>query len=84
MPKPGKTRTYALYNGRTKVYIGASDDLKRRAKVHRRSGHTFTRIVPTSRAMTKEGARRRKQEHLNTYRRTHKGRSPRYNDDPKR
>ncbi len=82
MTKPRKTRTYAEYDGREKVYIGESDDLARRAQEHKKEGHKFTRIVPTSRAMTKEGAQRKEADQLEAFRRSHGGRIPRYNEAP--
>ena len=81
MSKPRKTRTYALYDGREKVYIGESNDLNRRANQHAADGLEFTRIESTSRAMTKEGAKNKEADQLESYRRGH-SRLPRYNDDP--
>ena len=82
MSKPRKTRTYALYDGREKVYIGESNDLARRALEHEKEGHKFTRIVPTSRAMTKPGAQSKEADQLEAFRGGHRGRNPRYNEDP--
>ncbi len=82
MSKPRKTKSYALYDGRRKVYIGESNNLPRRARQHEEEGLEFTRIVATSRAMTKEGAKHKEADQLEAYRRVHRGRNPRYNEDP--
>lgn len=81
MSKPRITKTYALYDGRKKVYIGESNNLDRRAKEHETDGLKFSRIETTSRAMTKDGAMSKEAEQLKSYQRGH-GRLPRYNDDP--
>ena len=81
MSKPRNTRTYALYDGREKVYIGETNNLDRRTRQHEAGGVKFTRIEPTSRAMTKDGAMRKEADQLKGYQRGH-GRLPRYNDDP--
>jgi predicted GIY-YIG superfamily endonuclease len=77
--KPRNTRNYTLYDGNTKVYIGTTKDLDRRAAEHTRDGKQFTRMVTEGRAKTEGGARRREAEALETYRRGHRGRNPRYN-----
>ena len=79
--KKQDTRTYALYDGRKKVYIGTSNDLNERAEAHRDEGKRFTRIEATSRAMTEESARKREAEQLARYRGSHNGRNPQYNKD---
>ena len=81
MGKKQDTQTYALYDGRKKVYIGTSDDLERRAEEHRQEGKRFTRIEPTSRRMTEEGARQKETEQLKAYREGHGARNPRHNKD---
>ena len=82
MAKPRNTRTYALFQGRKKVYIGESNDLERRAREHEQEGLEFTRIVPTSRAMTDDGAKRKEAEQLEAFRRAHGRQNPLYNEDP--
>ena len=82
MSKPRKTRTYALYDGREKVYIGESNNLERRAQDHKKDALEFTRIVTTSIAMTKPGAQSKEADQLEAFRRSHGGRNPRYNEDP--
>ena len=82
-PKLRDTVTYDLVRGRGNqvVYRGTtSQELEDRAGQHRSAGKGFDRIVPTSRRMTEEGARRRETENLERYRRSHGGRNPRYNE----
>lgn len=81
MAKKRSTRTYALFNGREKVYIGTTNDLEERAAAHKDTGKRFTRIEPTSRAMTEDGAKRKEGEQLKQYRQGHRGQNPRYNKD---
>ena len=73
------TRTYDLKKGREVVYRGTTNDPDKREKDHRREGKDFDKLVPTSRRMTPEGAKRKEAEQLETYRRGHGGRNPRYN-----
>ena len=73
------TQTYALYQGNKKVYIGTTDDLKLREEQHRDDGKKFSRAEPTSRRMTPDSAKKKEAEQLETYRRGHKGKNPRYN-----
>ena len=79
MANKRNTQTYALYQGNEKVYIGTTDDLERRKQEHRDDSKEFSRIEPTSRRMTPEGAEKKEAEQLETYRRGHKGKNPRYN-----
>ena len=82
-PKPRDTLTYDLVRGRGNqvVYRGTtSQDPEDRAAQHRSAGKKFDRVVPTSRRMTEEGARRRESENLERYRRSHDGRNPLYNE----
>ena len=82
-PKPRNTVTYDLVRGQGNrvVYRGrTSQDIDDRAAQHRSDGKDFDRIVPTSRRMTDEGAKRREAESLERYRRSHGGRNPRYNE----
>ncbi len=81
MGKKRDTQTYALYDGPKKVYIGTTNDLERRAEQHRDSGKDFTRVEPTSRRMTEEGAKAKEADQLEVYREGHDGRNPRYNKD---
>ena len=80
--KPRKTVTYELKLGRKVVYRGTTNDPGARESQHRREGKIFDRLVVTSRRMTEEGARAREAKSLETYRRNHGGRNPKYNLDP--
>ena len=75
-----KSRTYSLYQGRKKVYIGEAADPERRAEQHRQEGKDFNRVEATSRPMLKKNAQKREAEQLEAYRRGHRGRNPRYNE----
>ena len=79
MANKRNTQTYALYQGNEKVYIGTTDDLERRKQEHRDDSKEFSRIEPTSRRMTPEGAEKKEAKQLEKYRRGHKGKNPRYN-----
>lgn len=76
----GKSQTYALFDGKKKVYIGEASDPARRAEQHRDEGKRFTRVEVTSRSMKKENAQKRESEQLESYRRGHGGKNPRYNE----
>lgn len=81
MSKKRDTLTYELKKGRRVVYRGTTNDPDRREREHRRDGLDFDRLVPTSRRMTREGAKDREAGDLERYRRNHGGRNPRYNKD---
>ena len=81
MPKPRDSLTYDLKKGSRVVYRGTTSDPDRREREHRRAGLDFDRLVTTSRRMTADGAKRREAEKLATYRRGHKGKNPKYNND---
>ena len=59
MVRKRNAQTYNLFDGNQKVYIGTTDDLKRREQEHRDAGKKFTRIEPTSRRMTPASAKKR-------------------------
>jgi predicted GIY-YIG superfamily endonuclease len=75
-----KSQTYALYNGREKVHIGEAANPEQRAEQHREDGKVFTRVEKTSRPMLKENAQEREADQLESYRRSHGRRNPRYNE----
>ena len=81
MPKPRDTVTYDLKKGREVVYRGATNNPERREQEHRDAGLAFDRLVQTSRRMTPEGAKGREEKSLETHRRGHGGRNPKYNQD---
>ena len=81
MSKKRDTITYDLKEGRKVVYKGTTNDPEEREKQHKREGKKFTKLLPTSRRMTEEGAKKRESENLERYRRSHRGRNPKYNKD---
>ncbi len=52
------SKTYALFQGREKVYIGEAVNTERRAEQHRDEGKRFDRVEITSRPMLKANAQR--------------------------
>lgn len=79
--KTRDTVTYELKRGRTVVYRGTTNDLESREQQHRSDGKRFDKIVPTSRKMTSDGAKKKEAENLQAYRRSHSGKNPVYNKD---
>ena len=79
--KPRDTVTYELRNGREVVYRGITTDPEIREVEHLREGKDFTKLVVTSRRMTREGAEKKEAESLATYRRNHGGKNPKYNQN---
>ena len=81
MSKKRDTINYDLKDGKKIVYRGTTNDPERREKQHREEGKKFTHLLPTSRKMTREGAKKKESEALERYRRSHSGRNPKYNKD---
>lgn len=81
MAKKGKYVTYNLKQGRKVVYKGITNNPRRRLEEHEDSGKRFTHMNITSRRMTKQRADRKEDRELAMFRRTHKGRNPKYNKD---
>ena len=79
--KPRDTITYDLMKRNRVVYRGTTDDPERREAEHRKAGKDFDKLVATSRRMTRDSAKRREAENLETYRRGHGGQNPLYNAD---
>ena len=79
MPRKRDTHTYALYQGRKKVYIGSSSDPEARARAHKDEGKRFSRVEVTSPRLTPDSAKQREGEQIGTYKRSHGGRPPKYN-----
>lgn len=80
MIKKRDTVTYELKDGNKIVYIGTTNNPERRLKEHEREGKDFSKMIITSVKMTKEGAKRKEGEQLETYRKN-QGRNPKYNKD---
>ena len=69
MPRQKRdTVTYALFQGRQKVYIGSTNDPAQRASQHKQEGKRFTRMEVTSPRITADSAKRREGEQIATYR----------------
>lgn len=77
--KKRDTQTYNLYNNRQIVYIGKTNDLEAAEKRHRDEGKKFKSITKTSPVMTDEGAKKKEERSLETYRKGHGGENPKYN-----
>ena len=73
------TVTYELRDGRKVVYRGITNDPEFREAQHRSEGKKFTKLVVTSCKMTREDAEKKEAELLETYRRNHSGKNPKYN-----
>ena len=74
-----KSSVYELFDGNEKVYIGEGD-IDGRVAAHQADGKRFTRVEQVGRQMSKAGAQEREAQRLETYRRGHGGRNPRYNE----
>lgn len=82
MPRqPRDTHTYDLMKGNRVVYKGITNDPERREAEHRREGKDFDGLTLTSPRLTRRAAKEREAQELDAYRRNHRGRNPRYNDD---
>ncbi|MCY4325315.1 MAG: GIY-YIG nuclease family protein [Betaproteobacteria bacterium] len=79
MSKKRNSHTYALFQGRRKIYIGYTSDLDRRVVEHKSDGKDFDRVEKTSALMTEAAAQRREEQHLEAYSKGHDGKVPRYN-----
>lgn len=75
------TQTYDLKNNGKIVYRGTTNDPKRRREEHKDAGKQFTEMLLTSRKMTNEGAKKKEEQALKTYRNRNKGKNPKYNKD---
>ncbi|MFC2058286.1 GIY-YIG nuclease family protein [Chloroflexota bacterium] len=70
---------YNLWDGRKKVYEGISNDPVRRIDEHDQD-KKFTKMNVEKPAVSRDTALKREQEAIERYRRSHGGRSPKYND----
>ena len=69
---------YSLWRGGRKLYIGIAKDPCRRSSEHRTAGRRGRLRVDTH-ARTPQSVRRWERDSLNSYRRGHKGKLPRWN-----
>jgi len=80
MRRPRTHQPYALRQGRNVVYYGITDDLDRREQEHRDERKRFTGISSIGPRVTETTAEEREEKLLQSYRRSHRGRNPRYNE----
>lgn len=75
------TCVYKLRDKNTTVYYGTTNNLGRREKEHKDSGKKFTDIEKVSRNMTLKSAKKREAKKLESHRKNHNGKNPKYNKD---
>lgn len=73
--------TYALYNGKKKIYINVTDNLEERIEENRKDGIYFTRFEKTSKKMNPVSALFLLMDQLKRYQYGHDGKSPIANND---
>lgn len=73
------TYLYELKDRRKTVYIGITDDPKRREQEHRDEGKKFTKMKVNF-PCSKDTAIKREQERIEQYKRSHRGKKPREHD----
>lgn len=71
--------TYTLNDGNKIVYIGETNDIEVTEQRHIDDGKKFTKIVKTSVKMKKDSAVDRETDNLEKFRKSHKGKNPKYN-----
>ena len=72
------THVYELLNKKKRVYVGTSKDPIVRAKQHKASGKTFTKVKVLTAKMKKVNAERKETSLIRRYKRTN-GSLPKYN-----
>lgn len=75
------TCVYKLSDKNTTVYYGTTNNLERREKEHKDNGKEFTDIEKISRNMTYRSAKKREAKKLESHRKNHNGKNPKYNKD---
>lgn len=70
---------YELKDGPRVVYRGQTNDLYRRGGEHWRDGKEFTHMRKIGKSKTKKGALKAEKASLETYRKSHGGLNPKYN-----
>ena len=81
MTKKQDTYFYELKQGNKTVYMGISKNPEERERQHRNEGKEFGKMQVAPRPMTRDGAEKKEQERLKTYRENHRGKNPKYNKD---
>lgn len=80
MSRPRNHYRYELRDHRKIVYFGITNDPERRKEEHANDGVPFTTMNVVGPAITKQAAERWEEDRLASYRRSHGGRNPRYNE----
>jgi len=78
--KDRDTCRYKLKKGNQIVYIGITDDPKRRESEHKSEGKQFSKMEKVGTAVTRESALKWESESIKKYKKNHGGKSPKYND----
>lgn len=74
---------YELKQHRKVVYRGITKDPERREMEHRNEGKRFTHMKIVGPAVTKEAAEEWEEKSLESFRKSHGGRNPKYNETEK-
>ena len=74
------TNRYKLKEGNEILYFGITDDLKRRESEHKSKGMKFSKMEKVGPAVTRESALKWERESIKKYKKSHGGKSPKYND----
>lgn len=72
---------YELLDGHKVVYVGKTNDPKRREIEHRTDGKEFTSMRIITPKLTPESANRREEQRIQTYMSNHSGNTPQYNEN---
>ncbi len=83
MAKNRDTYKYKLYEGNNIVYIGITNDPKRRENEHKNAGESFTKMETFGSAVNRESAEKWEEQELANYRKSHRGKNPKYNKTSK-
>lgn len=78
--KERDTSRYLLKKGNEIVYIGITDDPKRRESEHKSEGKKFAKMEKVGPAVTRDSAFKWESERIKKYKKSHSGKSPKYND----
>jgi len=78
--KDRDTYRYKLKKGNQIVYIGITNYPKRREYEHKSEKKQFSKMEKVGTAVTRESALKWESESIKKYRKSHGGKSPKYND----
>ncbi len=78
--KKRDTYRYKIKDSNEILYFGITDDLKRRESEHISDGKQFSKIEKVGPAVTRESALKWERESIKKYKKSHGGKSPKYND----